>query len=137
MPSIDPKTGKPIGGAAKARARKAKIAAQRKRTPAPTTVSFDDLPDPPLDDTAALITWGAKCLAVAMRKAQQDVGAFEAERDQWRFVADCAAKLGMIRDKAAEQSKIQKAAAAAGKTQSTKPQGAQSLAAVTKPHTAR
>lgn len=137
MPSIDKKTGRPISGAAKARARKAKLQAAQKRTPAPTTVSFADLPDPPLDDTAALITWGAKCLAVVMRKAQQDVGAFDAERDQWRFVADCAAKLGMIRDKAAEQSKLQKAAAAAGKVSGTRPVGAQSLAAVPKPSTAR
>lgn len=137
MPSVDKKTGKPVGGAAKARARKAKLKAAQKRKPAPTTVSFADLPDPPLDDTAALITWGAKSLAVAMRKAQQDVGAFEAERDQWRFVADCAAKLGMIRDKATEQAKLQKAAAAAGKVSGVKPTGAQSLAAVPKPATAR
>lgn len=137
MPSIDPKTGKPVGGAAKARARKAKITAQRKRKPAPTTVSFADLPDPPLDDTAALITWGAKSLAVVMRKSMQDLSLFDAERDQLRFIADCAAKLGMIRDKASEQAKLQKAAAAAGKVAGVKATGAQSLAAVPKPATAR
>lgn len=137
MPSKDPRTGKPVGGAAKVRARKAKVAAQRARKPAKTTVSFDDVGDPPLDDTAALITWGAKCLAVVMRKAQQDAKAFDADRDQWRFLADCAAKLGMIRDKASEQAKLQRAAAAAGKTTGTKPQGAQTLAGVSKPPTAR
>lgn len=137
MPIKDPQTGKPLSGAALARRKKAKVAAQRVRKPAKTSVSFDDVGDPPLDDTAALITWGAKCLAVVMRKAQQDAGAFDADRDQWRFLADCSAKLGMIRDKASEQAKLQRAAAAAGKTQSTKPQGAQSLAQVAKPPTAR
>lgn len=137
MPSVDKKTGKPVGGAAKARARKAKLKAAQKRKPTKTSLSFADLPDPPLDDTAALITWGAKSLAVAMRRSMQDPSLFDAERDQLKFIAECVAKLGLIRDKATEQEKLQRAAAAAGKVSGTRPVGAQSLAAVPKPSTAR
>lgn len=43
-----------------------------------------------------------------MHRAAQDGTIFETERDQLRFLADCCAKLGMIRDKAAEQELIDK-----------------------------
>ena len=105
--------GKPLSGAALQRRRKAKLEHERKRKKAQPSgaLSYADLPAPPIgkkDGTAQLITWGAKALAVTMHRAMVTPDAFEAERDQWRFVADCCAKLGMIRDKAAEQEQIKK-----------------------------
>lgn len=107
MPSRDA-TGKRLSGAAQARKKKAAVEHERTRIKS-AGGAFASLPPPPIDDTAALITWGAKALAMTLDRAMRDSAIFETERDQLRFVADGCAKLGMIRDKAVEQDKIRKA----------------------------
>ena len=108
MPSRT-RDGRQVGGAEKERRKKARLEAERKRPAAPAQPSggLSGLPAPP-ESTAHLIRWGARILAGVMHRAAQDGTIFETERDQLRFLADCCAKLGMIRDKAAEQELIDK-----------------------------
>ena len=101
-------------------------------------VEFEKVGAPPLDDTASLIRWGAKMLATSVYLAAMDPDL--PLNDKLRFVNDASAKLGMIRDKATEQEKLDRAAKAfdqkRGKAQ--KPTGGpKSLAGVQKPATAR
>lgn len=120
MPTIDPKTGKPEGGAAKTRKRKAEREHERlRRKPKGSGESaFASLAAPPIGNTAEMVTWGAQALALTLYRAMQDPTIFETERDQLRFVVDACAKLGMIRDKAAEQEAIKRAIGSA-KTKDT------------------
>lgn len=117
MPWRD-KAGKPLSGAAQAKKRKQAKEHERTREQGESG-HFDRLPAPPIDDTAGLVRWGAQCLAVVMDRAIRDRSIFETERDQLRFVADCCAKLGMIRDKASEQEAIKKALKVRRKEQKT------------------
>jgi len=93
----------------------------------------------PPESTAELVTWAASALAQVIHRAAQDRSIFLTEADQLRFIADGCAKLGMVRDKAAEQERIKKAAVRAGLTSDkSKPSvGAKSLAGIEKPPTAR
>lgn len=110
MPSRDG-SGKRLPGSKQRAIKKRRVAHEQDRPKeAKADAShFDRLPPPPIDDTSGLVRWGAQCLAVVMDRAIRDRTIFETERDQLRFVADCCAKLGMIRDKASEQEAIKKA----------------------------
>lgn len=102
MPTRKP-NGREVGGAEKERRRKARIENEREREH-PVGI-LPGLAAPP-PNTAGLVRWGAQILAAVMYRAAQDRSIFETERDQLKFLADCAAKLGVIRDKAAEQELI-------------------------------
>lgn len=110
MPSRD-SSGKRLPGSKQRAIKKRRIEHEQTRpgSAAAESSHFDSLPRPPIEDTAGLVRWGAQCLAVVMDRAIRDRSIFETERDQLRFVADCCAKLGMIRDKASEQEAIKKA----------------------------
>lgn len=93
---------------------------------------------PPLDDTASLIKWGARMVGVSvwLTALDPDVPLL----DKVRLVNDGCAKLGMIRDKASEQEKLDRAAKAFDQKRgkATKPSGGpKSLDGVAKPETAR
>ena len=112
MPSIDSKTGKPLGGAAKKRK---KIQTQReevvreelrKSSPKTKGLSFDDLPPPNLDSPDEAVTWWNKVLLVCADQVIRDE-AMTLEQ-KIKFLLDGAGKAGMIRDKAKEQDKIKK-----------------------------
>lgn len=103
MPSRG-KDGREISGAEKTRRRKARAEAERQREVAGPT-ALAGLPAPP-ENTAGLVRWGAQMLAAVMHRAAQERSIFETERDQLRFLSECCAKLGIIRDKAAEQELI-------------------------------
>lgn len=114
MPSRDG-TGRRLGGAEQKKAAADRAAAAeeaqtaRERAgmlhpPKRQPLSYDDLPPPPLDDSAAMVTWGNKVVAVVMDQAMLDP--FITEESRRRTLLDGAAKLGMIRDKAAEQERI-------------------------------
>lgn len=105
MPTRDAE-GRELSGAEKERRRKAKLENERQRQPQVAgTSGIEGLPSPPTN-TASLVRWGAQILAAVMYRAAQDRSIFETERDQLKFLAECAAKLGVIRDKAAEQELI-------------------------------
>lgn len=116
MPSRDPKTGKPLGGAAKTRRKKAQTEAERKReakrasraTPAPPAppvgLDFGSLPPPPLGDPLGAMQWWNDVLLVCADTVMRDVQMPLEQRV--RFLADFSAKAGMIRDKAAESKAL-------------------------------
>jgi hypothetical protein len=136
VPIRDPETGKPLSGSALNRLRKAKVEAERTRDiEEQTGLTLE----PPPSSTAELVTWAAAALAQAIYRASQDRKIFLTEADQLRYVADGCAKLGMVRDKAAEQERIKRVAERTGLTQDrNKPAaGAKSLAGIAKPETAR
>lgn len=107
MPTLD-KTGKRLPGSKQRAIKKRRVAHEQTREPSDAS-HFDRLPAPPIEDTAGLVRWGAQCLAMVMDRAIRDCSIFETERDQLRFLSECCAKLGMIRDKASEQEAIKKA----------------------------
>lgn len=118
MPTRD-SIGKRLSGAQQKRKRKLTVEHERQRDDV-SGDPFENLPAPPIagkTGTAGLVTWGAKALAFTMNRAMRRRDIFEAERDQLRFVADCCAKLGMIRDKGAEQDKIKRALGKARKAE--------------------
>lgn len=69
---------------------------------------FDQLGDPP-DDTAKLITWGAKIHAMGVVDIAQHPNAYPSRREWIRALLDKTTQLGVIRDKSAEQEKIDRA----------------------------
>lgn len=138
MPLRD-QTGKRLSGAAQRSQRAARnrteSAAQERRQAAPPTAAlrYEDIPPPNMADPASLITFGARAVAVSMHQAMLDPTITEEQRR--REIRDGAAKLGMIRDKAAEQSKLERLAAMV-EPRSGGPKG-QALAGIEKPATAR
>ena len=113
MPSIDRRTGKPVGGAAKDRVRRAKVEAQRKREEkrkkggAVVGLQFEALPPPPLGDPLAAMCWWNDVLLTCADKVLRDpVMPLE---DRVKFLADFSAKAGYIRDKAGEAKALREA----------------------------
>lgn len=109
--------GSPMSGAqqAKEKKRRAEAARQHESTrkaeaKGESANGFDDLPAPPIkqDGTAELVTWAAKGLALTVYRAIQDPSIFETEKDRLKFLADGFAKIGIVRDKAAEQDRIKR-----------------------------
>lgn len=99
---------KPMGGAEKLRIKRAAAERERQRDEEGQGGTFDRLGPAPIDSTAELVTWGAQALALVVDRAMRRRDIFETEFDQLRFVADSCAKLGLVRDKAAEQESIKK-----------------------------
>lgn len=143
MPSIDPKTGKPVGGAAKTRKKKAELEAERKRKPAkpakPAKAAEFLHIDPQPDSTADFASWSARGLAALAYRAAQDRTIFATELDQLRFLSDTFAKLAKANDKGAEQERMKKLADSMGQGAGSGavPRGAKGLAGIQKPTTAR
>ena len=122
MPTIDPKTGKRISGAAQrkavATATAVAIANQAKRPrvkkPKSAGLDFDSLPPPPLNDPLGAMGWWNDVLLTCADQILRDPHLTLEARV--RFLADFSAKAGMIRDKAAESRAIKTALAATEKT---------------------
>lgn len=149
MPTKDPKTGRPLSGAAKRALAAARQGApepeapspaqrfaerEKKRTKAtakPPAATGQELPPnrpdgaygelepPPLGKPEQAIAWANDVVLVAMDQVVRDVGLKAAER--WRWIKDFAAVLGMLRDKSAEQVAIKRILAK--QTQDEKSQG--------------
>ena len=69
-------------------------------------LAYSAIEPPDLGDTASMVRYGAQVLAVVMDQTMLDPDITEEQRR--RELRDGAAKLGMIRDKAAEQEAIKK-----------------------------
>lgn len=91
--------------------------------------------EPPPENTAELVRWGAVVLAKVIHRAAQKPEIFAAESDQLKFIADGCAKLGIVRDKAKEQEDIAKQLKAARGEQ--KAQGMERVSGRTAPAVAR
>jgi len=163
MPSRDAATGRRIGGAEQNRRKKDRLAQEAQNQaarpaaspPGRKPLSYSDIPPPDLDDPASVIAWGARVLAVVCDQVMLDPAITEEQRR--RELRDGIAKLGLIRDKFSEQAKIEKILRSVRKGEEligmspaghrdaphvarpseTRPVGAQSLAGVEKPDTAR
>jgi hypothetical protein len=111
MPSRDEK-GKRLSGAQQERHKLQAREVRRRSAPTgceqPAAPSqgrdFHDLPPAPIGDPVSAIAWANDVIMVCMDKAMRD-GQTPLE---WKlnYLKDAAAKLGMIRDKAAEQKQI-------------------------------
>lgn len=152
MPIKDPATGKPLGGAA-LRRRKQQLAqgapdpappasdsapaAAAPAGPRPSLADFAGLPPPPLGDSAGAIAWANDIALIALHQVLREPTLTNPER--WRWIKDLLAVVGMVRDKAAEQTRLAKLAERSGLATGGKgkPQGAKPLADVSKPPTAR
>jgi len=77
---------------------------QEQPAPPGSVRDFRDLPPAPIGDPLAAIPWANDVLMVCMDRAMRD----PETPLEWKlnYLKDAAAKLGMIRDKAAEQKKI-------------------------------
>ncbi len=136
MPSRD-ESGKRLSGSA-----------QRKRTTTQRTAyehaalaigdtvpSLEGLSTPPPKDTALLVTWAVEHLALVLWQALND-GALRGV-DRYRIIGQLSAQIGMLRDKATEQEKLDRLARKHGLVETVAPSGMQSLAGIVKPPTAR
>jgi hypothetical protein len=94
--------------------------------------------DAPPEDTSQLVTWAASALAKVLHSAATE-NAFATKGEQLRFLSDGLAKIGMLRDKAAEQDKLRKLAEKHKLVKSTNPgsEGLEPFAGTVKPSTAR
>ena len=111
MPSRD-ETGKRLSGAQQQRhkqqarelLRRAASIGSEQSGMASQGRDFHDLPPAPIGDPVSAIAWANDVIMVCMDKAMRD-GESPLE---WKlnYLKDAAAKLGMIRDKAAEQKQI-------------------------------
>lgn len=67
---------------------------------------FEQLEPAPIADTSRLITWGAKLHALVLHQIAQDRSAYPNRREWYRALLGGTTSLGVIRDKAMEQQKI-------------------------------
>lgn len=142
MPARDAKTGKPLSGAAKRKAARERSAEYTKRqadaaTPASISSSardFAELRDAPIGQPAEAITWANDVVLLTLQQVIRDEALPNLMR--WRWIKDLAAVLGMLRDKTAEQKRLQQLHEKLLGS-STKPRGAKSVAGLQKPDTAR
>lgn len=67
---------------------------------------FAQLADPPIENTAQLITWGAKVHALAVAHIAKNPDIYPNRREWIRALLGGTTQLGVIRDKAMEQSRI-------------------------------
>lgn len=67
---------------------------------------FERAGDAPIDDTAKTISWGARLHALGVEDIARHPNMFPNRREWIRAVIDGTTKLGVIRDKAMEQSRI-------------------------------
>ena len=104
--------------------------------PPPVDNPFDQLVAPPLDDTASLIRWGSKVHALALHHIAKNPAIYPNQREWLRALLGGTTQLGVIRDKAAEQEKIDRALQAddaKGKKQGLDHVGGKKAPAVTRP----
>ena len=80
--------------------------AKGKPDPGRVPLAYSAIQPPNLEDTASMVRYGAQVLAVVMDQTMLDPEITEEQRR--RELRDGAAKLGMIRDKAAEQEAIKR-----------------------------
>lgn len=67
---------------------------------------FERAGPPPIDDTAQMIRWGAKIHALGVEDIYRHPNSYPSRREWIRALLDKTTQLGVIRDKAAEQQKI-------------------------------
>lgn len=67
---------------------------------------FEQLEPPPVHDTAQLISWGARLHAIALGHISRHPEIYPNQREWLRALLGGTTQLGIIRDKAAEQEKI-------------------------------
>lgn len=70
---------------------------------------FEQLEPPPVHDTAQLISWGARLHAIALGHISLHPEIYPNQREWLRALLGGTTQLGIIRDKAAEQEKIDNA----------------------------
>lgn len=118
MPIRDVNTGKPLSGheLRKRRAERDSSPTRRRKASEVIKVSDDT-------DTSKLISWGARVQAAIIQRAMDNPQEFPNAHAQWRFISEAVARLGMIRDKAAEQEKLDRVAELTGKKRTLKGQG--------------
>lgn len=139
MPARDAK-GKPLSGAAKRKAARARAAdyTQRQATtvtaPAAAPSDFAQLRDAPIGQPAEAITWANDVLLITLQQVVRDPALHPLIR--WRWIKELAAVLGMLRDKSAEQKRLQQLYDKLNGSGS-KPRGAKAVAGIQKPDTAR
>lgn len=151
MPSRD-STGKRLSGA-QLRQRKAQReapdppASKKRKAKKPTAAEaepdldsapnpFNSLGAPPIDDTAQLVRWSAKLHALAVAHIAQHPGIYPNQREWLRALLGGTTQLGILRDKAAEQQKIEEALRREeqeGKRQGLVSVGGRKAAAATRP----
>ena len=68
-----------------------------------------DIDPAPIHDTSKMITWGAQLHALVLEKIARDPSAYPNRREWYRAMLGGTTSLGIIRDKAAEQQKIDEA----------------------------
>ena len=99
-----------------------------------TVPTLDGLTVPPPEDTSQLVTWAAKQIGLVMWQALNDQAL--KGLDRYRLIGQLGAQIGMLRDKATEQEKLDKLARKHGLVETVAPAG-KSLAGIVKPPTAR
>ena len=129
MPSYD-ENGKRLSGAQQ---RKSKREVHDRAAEEPQ--SAINVGPPPLDSTTR-ITWASDVVAQTLYAASQDRQLIGPER--YRIISSLASSLGMLRDKAAEQERLDRLASKAGLKQGAQAvKGLEPFAGTVKPPTAR
>ena len=102
-----------------------------------TVPTLDGLTVPPPEDTSQLVTWAAKQIGLVMWQALNDKAL--KGLDRYRLIGQLGAQIGMLRDKATEQEKLDKLARKHGLIKNTTglAEGMKPLAGIVKPPTAR
>jgi len=104
MPSRDANGKRLHGAAQRARRTPSKLEQESPNV-------FADFEAPPITEehgTAELVTWGNKVMAKCIHVAMQRPDLFPLERDRLKYISETAVKLGITRDKGAEQERIKK-----------------------------
>ena len=138
MPSRD-ENGKALSGYAGRKRAQDKRAAydQAQQASGDTVPTLDGLTVPPPEDTSQLVTWAAKQIGLVMWQALNDKAL--KGLDRYRLIGQLGAQIGMLRDKATEQEKLDKLARKHGliKNPTELADGMKPLAGIVKPPTAR
>lgn len=140
MPARDPKSGKPLSGAAKRKRAKVKTTAYAKAAatspdPVPTYKDFAVLSDAPVGKPEG-VAWSSDVALLALQQVIRDPAL--ANTDRWRWIKDLTAVIGMSKDKSRDERLLKQIAEQTGLAPSTaKAAGAKPLAGIAKPKTAR
>lgn len=102
----DPPAAKKVAAKKRAPTKKAPASAENSAEQDLGPNPFDELEPAPIADTSRLITWGAKLHALVLHQIAQDRSAYPNRREWYRALLGGTTSLGVIRDKAMEQQKI-------------------------------
>ena len=138
MPSRDERGKRLSGSAQRKRSATQRTAYEHAALALGDTVpTLDGLTVPPPEDTSQLVTWAAKQIGLVMWQALNDKAL--KGLDRYRLIGQLGAQIGMLRDKATEQEKLDKLARKHGliKNPTELAEGMKPLAGIVKPPTAR